>query len=82
LLERVRGDLEAHGVVEQWPKMEGRQLVMVLAPKLKPVPAKPAKPKAAAEGVAPKPAPKPKPTAETPAAPPAETATAEGEDKK
>ena len=23
LLERVRGDLEAYGVVEQWPKMEG-----------------------------------------------------------
>ena len=43
LLERVRGDLEPYGVVEQWPKMEGRQLVMVLAPKVKPVPAKPAK---------------------------------------
>jgi translation initiation factor IF-3 len=40
LLERVRGDLAEHGVVEQWPKMEGRQLVMVLAPKAKPVPAK------------------------------------------
>jgi translation initiation factor IF-3 len=49
LLERVRADLEQHGVVEQWPKMEGRQLVMVLAPKVKPVPAKPAKPKAVAE---------------------------------
>src|SRR5687768_8819049 len=47
LLERVRGDLEPYGVVEQWPKMEGRQLVMVLAPKIKPVQqAKPAKPKA------------------------------------
>jgi translation initiation factor IF-3 len=33
LLERVRGDLEPYGVVEQWPKMEGRQLVLVLAPK-------------------------------------------------
>jgi len=33
LLERVRGDLESYGVVEQFPKMEGRQLVMVLAPK-------------------------------------------------
>jgi translation initiation factor IF-3 len=33
LLERVRADLDAHGVVEQFPKMEGRQLVMVLAPK-------------------------------------------------
>jgi translation initiation factor IF-3 len=47
LLERVRGDLAEHGVVEQWPKMEGRQLVMVLAPKVKPVQAKPkAKPAA------------------------------------
>lgn len=33
LLERVRGDLEPHGVVEQFPKMEGRQMVMVLSPK-------------------------------------------------
>ena len=33
LLERVRGDLDAYGVVEQWPKMEGRQLIMVMAPK-------------------------------------------------
>ncbi|MNC85139.1 Translation initiation factor IF-3 [compost metagenome] len=33
LLERVRGDLEPYGVVEQFPKMEGRQLVMVLSPK-------------------------------------------------
>ena len=41
LLERIRGDLEPYGVVEQWPKMEGRQLIMVMAPKLKPVQAKP-----------------------------------------
>ena len=40
LLERIRGDLEPYGVVEQWPKMEGRQLIMVLAPK-KTLPAKP-----------------------------------------
>lgn len=33
LLERVRGDLEPYGVIEQFPKMEGRQLVMVLSPK-------------------------------------------------
>lgn len=32
LLERVKGDLEQYGTVEQFPKMEGRQLVMVLAP--------------------------------------------------
>lgn len=35
LLERVRADLEPHAVVEQYPKMEGRQLIMVLAPKKK-----------------------------------------------
>jgi len=33
LIERVKTDLEEFGIVEQWPKMEGRQLVMVLAPK-------------------------------------------------
>jgi len=33
LLERVRSDLEAYGVVEQFPKMEGRQMIMVLSPK-------------------------------------------------
>ena len=33
LIERVKNDLVEHGVVEQYPKMEGRQLVMVLAPK-------------------------------------------------
>jgi translation initiation factor IF-3 len=32
LLERVRADLEEHGLVEQFPKMEGRQMVMVIAP--------------------------------------------------
>jgi translation initiation factor IF-3 len=33
LIERVRKDLEAYATVEQFPKMEGRQLIMVLAPK-------------------------------------------------
>lgn len=33
LIERVRTDLDEFSVVEQFPKMEGRQLVMVLAPK-------------------------------------------------
>lgn len=33
LLERVKADLMELAVVEQFPKMEGRQLVMVLAPK-------------------------------------------------
>ncbi len=35
LLDRVRKDLDAVGVVEQFPKLEGRQMVMVLAPKRK-----------------------------------------------
>ena len=33
LLERVEKDLEEYGIVEQRPKMEGRQMMMVLAPK-------------------------------------------------
>jgi translation initiation factor IF-3 len=35
LLERVRDDLNEIGVVEQFPKLEGRQMVMVVAPKRK-----------------------------------------------
>lgn len=35
LLERVRDDLDAHGQVEQMPKLEGRQMIMVIAPKRK-----------------------------------------------
>ncbi len=31
-LERIKVDLEALGQVEQMPKMEGRQMVMVIAP--------------------------------------------------
>jgi translation initiation factor IF-3 len=33
LLQRVRDDLEEYGTVEQIPQMEGRQMVMVIAPK-------------------------------------------------
>lgn len=33
LLQRVEKDLEELAVVEQFPKLEGRQMVMVLAPK-------------------------------------------------
>ena len=33
LLKRVEKDLESYGVVEQQPEMEGRQMVMVIAPK-------------------------------------------------
>lgn len=32
MLERLKADLEPYGQVEQFPKMEGRQMVMVLAP--------------------------------------------------
>ena len=32
LIERVKNDLVDYGTVEQYPKMEGRQLVMVLGP--------------------------------------------------
>ena len=31
-LERIKADLEAVGQVEQMPKMEGRQMIMVIAP--------------------------------------------------
>jgi translation initiation factor IF-3 len=35
LLKRVEADLKEVGTVEQWPKLEGRQMVMILAPKKK-----------------------------------------------
>ena len=44
LLERIRGDLEPYSVVESFPRLEGRQMVMLLAPKKtvpKPSPKKP-----------------------------------------
>jgi translation initiation factor IF-3 len=44
LIERVKTDLEPYSTVEQYPKMEGRQLVMVLAPKKGKVPQKAVKP--------------------------------------
>lgn len=34
-LERVKVDIEAIGQVEQMPKMEGRQMIMIVAPTLK-----------------------------------------------
>ena len=37
-LERVKADLEELGQVEQMPKMEGRQMVMVIAPVKKQLP--------------------------------------------
>ena len=35
LLKRIEQDLAEYGTVEQFPKMEGRQMVMVIAPKKK-----------------------------------------------
>jgi len=35
LLKRIEKDLEELAIVEQFPKMEGRQMVMVMAPKKK-----------------------------------------------
>ena len=60
LLERVKKDLDAVGLVEQFPRLEGRQMVMVLAPKKKapPVKAK-AKPKAEGKSESKKPVAKP-----------------------
>ena len=50
ILERVKADLEPHGQVEQFPKMEGRQMVMVIAPLKKiETPAKKKKAKAKAK---------------------------------
>ncbi len=35
MMKRIEVDLEEMATVEQYPKMEGRQLIMVLAPKKK-----------------------------------------------
>jgi translation initiation factor IF-3 len=61
LLQRVQKDLDAVGLVEQFPRLEGRQMVMVLAPKKKGPPVKEkarpaAKPKAEPKKAAAKPA--------------------------
>lgn len=37
LLDRIKEDLQAYGLIEQHPKLEGRQMVMVLSPKKKEV---------------------------------------------
>ncbi len=64
LLERVKADLEPHGIVENFPRMEGRQMVMVLGPKKKEIKVgapKPKKPRA--EAAAPEKVVQPKPAA-------------------
>ena len=77
LLERVRTDLAPYGVIEQFPKMEGRQLVMVLSPK-KIISSKgPQRPAAKAAGVPPK-----APSAAPKAAVAAKAETAAGIEKK
>ncbi len=63
LLERVRADLDAYAVIEQFPKLEGRQMVMVLAPKKKATPVKAKKPAAPAAAKPPKAKPAAKPAA-------------------
>jgi translation initiation factor IF-3 len=62
LLERVKADLEPYGVVEQFPKLEGRQMIMVLGPRKAP-----AKKKTAEKAA--KPAGAKKPPGKAPAAP-------------
>jgi len=60
LLERVKADLEGVALVEQFPKLEGRQMVMVLAPRKKVlVVSRGSKPKKKAEAAAQAPAAKP-----------------------
>ena len=65
LLERIKKDLEPHSVVESFPRLEGRQMVMLLAPKKVQVqkhhPNKPETGSAPADKVSP--APKPESTA-------------------
>ncbi len=46
LLERIRNDLEPLAVVESWPRLEGRQMVMLLAPKKTLIVTKPVAPAA------------------------------------
>ena len=33
MLSRIQIDLDEYGIVEQFPKVEGRQMVMIYAPK-------------------------------------------------
>lgn len=33
LLQRMQADLEPYGIIEQMPKLEGRQMVMLVGPK-------------------------------------------------
>jgi translation initiation factor IF-3 len=54
LLERIRGDLEPHAIVEQFPKLEGRQMVMLLAPKKSAAPKHPSKKPEAGQAPTPK----------------------------
>jgi len=72
LIERVKTDLEPYSTVEQYPKMEGRQLIMVLAPKKTGKPVAKAAPRTAA----------PKKAATAKADAPKATAEAEADTKK
>ncbi len=86
LLDRVKADLEPYGAVEQFPKMEGRQLIMVLSPKKGTTgsqraveKAGAAEPKKAATGASKAPVAAKKPEANEP---PAQVAAAAGVEKK
>lgn len=86
LLDRVKTDLEPYGTVEQFPKMEGRQLIMVLSPKKGTTGSQRAaektgavEPKKAATGASKAPAAAKKPGANEP---PVQTAVAAGVEKK
>ncbi|EQD44596.1 translation initiation factor IF-3 [mine drainage metagenome] len=35
LLNRIQTDVDSHAVIEQTPRLEGRQIVMILAPRKK-----------------------------------------------
>ena len=35
ILERVKKDLEEVGMIEQFPRLEGKQMVMIIGPKKK-----------------------------------------------
>lgn len=65
MLKRLENDLKDYGVVEQHPRMEGKQMVMVFNPK----------PGAGKAVKSEKPAPKPEPKAEPKAEPKIKTAT-------
>jgi translation initiation factor IF-3 len=74
LLMRIKTDLADSIVIESLPKLEGRQMIMMIAPGKKKPSAKPAAPAASAATTG-SPSPAPAPTKPSAAPAPAETAT-------